>query len=234
MGTFPTAPRAAFLAWAQTHAPVFVDNDSLIGLTEPQALSFQTAYNNAATAVQQQDAAISAAKAATTNANEKVGILRRSATLTTRMIRTFAENTNNPNVYAIAQIPPPADPGVAPPPAKPIDLSVELNNSSGALVLRWKASNPVGTSGTSYLVKRKLPTQSAFIFLGITGEKKFVDESFTAGPDSVQYIVQGHRAGSEGPESNVFTVNFGKAPGGGLTATVTDEGGGEQAMKLAA
>ncbi len=231
MGTFPTAPRAAFMSWAQTHAPVFVDNDSLIGLTEPQALLFQTAYTNAATAVQQQEAAISAAKAATTNANDKVSLLRRSATLTTRMIRTFAENTNNPNVYAIAQIPPPAVPGTQPAPGKPFDFGVELNTASGALTLRWKANNPPGTSGTSYLIKRKLPGEAAFGIVGLSGEKKFVDNTFTAGPDSVQYTVQGHRSDSVGLESDAFTINFGKTAAGQATASVL---GATQPMRMAA
>lgn len=33
MGTYPTAPRSAFLEWARTHADVFVSNASQIGLT---------------------------------------------------------------------------------------------------------------------------------------------------------------------------------------------------------
>lgn len=233
MATYPTTPRSAFLAWCQTHVPIFVEHDSEIGLTEPQALSFQTAYNNAAAATAAQDAAISAAKAATAAANDKVAILRNSASLMTRLIRTYATAHNNPGVYTMAQIPPPADPSEAPPPAKPIELSVELNNASGALTLRWKASNPVGTTGTSYIIRRKLPSQSAFTFLGVSGEKRFVDNTFTAGPDSVQYTVQGQRADSAGPESDAFVINFGKTPSGQTTAFVANADG-EQPMKLAA
>lgn len=103
-------------------------------------------------------------------------------------------------------------------------------------------ANPTGTSGTSYIIRRKLPSESEFSFIGVSGKKEFVDDSLIAGPDSVQYTVQGQpltrdatsshvdaqrpsrvkgqRADSSGPLSPVFTVNFGQAPGGGFTATV--------------
>lgn len=37
----------------------------------------------------------------------------------------------------------------------------------------------------------------------------------------MQYTVQGQRADSSGPRSPIFVVNFGRAPGGGMTASVT-------------
>ena len=36
----------------------------------------------------------------------------------------------------------------------------------------------------------------------------------------MQYTVQGQRADSSGPLSPIFTVNFGRLPGGGMTASV--------------
>jgi hypothetical protein len=86
---------------------------------------------------------------------------------------------------------------------------------------RWKASNPAGTSGTAYIIRHKLPEESAFSFIGVSGKKEFIDDTLIAGPDSVQYTVQGQRADSSGPVSPIFTVMFGQAPGGGLTAMVT-------------
>jgi hypothetical protein len=44
-------------------------------------------------------------------------------------------------------------------------------------------------------------------------------------------VPQGQFADAAGPLSQVFTVNFGRAPGGGFTATVSS---GDQAPKLAA
>lgn len=54
----------------------------------------------------------------------------------------------------------------------------------------------------------------------MAGKKELTDDTLIAGPDSVQYTVQGQRAGSSGPLSPIFTVNFGQAPGGGFSATV--------------
>ena len=75
-----------------------------------------------------------------------------------RLIRAFAESTAKPTVvYNLAQIPPPASPSPAPPPAQPTDLTVTLDASGGSLTLRWKAANPAGTSGTSYIIRRRPP-----------------------------------------------------------------------------
>lgn len=138
-----------------------------------------------------------------------------------RLIRAYAESTAKPSiVYNLAQIPPPASPSPAPPPAQPTDLTVTLGSSDGALTLRWKASNPTGTSGTSYIIRRKLPSETQFQFTRVSGKKEFVDDTLIAGPDSVQYTVQGQRADSSGPLSSIFAVNFGRLPGRGLTASV--------------
>ncbi len=48
-----------------------------------------------------------------------------------------------------------------------------------------------------------------------------MDDTLIAGAGNVQYTVQDQRADSSGPLSSIFTVNFGQAPGGGLTASVT-------------
>jgi hypothetical protein len=85
-------------------------------------------------------------------------------------------------------------------------------------------------------VRRKLPSESVFMFVGVTGEKRFVDSTLFAGPDSVQHTVQGQRADAAGPVSEVFTVNFGRLPVGGLMASVQGEAGGTEVQqpKLAA
>jgi hypothetical protein len=222
MGSYPTSPRAAFLEWCQTHAPIFTDNAAEIGLTEAQATAFAATTTLAAARALAQDAAKQAQKVATQEANDTFAELRAGAGDAVRSIRAFAELQAKPNdVYNLAQISPPAPPSPAPPPAQPTDLTVTLDSSSGNLLLKWKATNPAGTSGTSYIIRRKLPGETAFTFLGVAGTKEFVDETLIAGPDSVQYTVQGQRGASSGPLSPIFVVNFGQAPGGGFVATVT-------------
>lgn len=221
MSTFPTSPRAAFIEWCQSHEEIFTDHAAAIGLTPAQALAFKNATQKAVDDVKAQNIAREQAAVATARTADSVGDLRELAGLTVRTIRAFAENSANPAVvYNTAAIPAPGPATPAPPPAQPTDLTVTLDAADGNLVLRWKASNPVGTSGTSYIIRRRLPGESEFAFLGVSGRKEFIDSTLIAGPDSVQYTVQGQRADSSGPLSAIFTVSFGRAPGGGMMASV--------------
>ncbi|HYF15375.1 MAG TPA: hypothetical protein VD971_09925 [Phycisphaerales bacterium] len=98
--------------------------------------------------------------------------------------------------------------------------------STGAVELRWRSNNPTGTSGTSYIVRRRLSPTEEFAFVGVTGERRFVDNTFIAGPDSVQYTVQGQRADSAGPLSEILAVRFGRTgPGRTLSIESAETGG---------
>ena len=63
-----------------------------------------------------------------------------------RQIRTQAEVTNNPNVYNLAQVPPPAPPSPAPLPGQPTNFTVGLTGSGGIL-LTWKSTNSSPSTG---------------------------------------------------------------------------------------
>lgn len=220
MGSYPTAPRAAFVNWCKGHTEVFTDNAAGIGLTAPQALAFKNATNNTLAALDAQQLARQALDAANEQVDNTLGILRTSAGDTVRTIRAFAQNSADPSaVYQLAQIPSPATPTPVPPPAQPTALRFELAATTGELTLRWKCSNPPGGAGTSYIVRRKLAGESGFSFLGVSNGKKFIDTTLEAGPDWVQYCVQGQRSSQSGPVSDALTINFGRAPGGGMTVT---------------
>lgn len=220
MGTYPTSPRSAFLDWCQAHEPLFTQHAVVIGLTVAQATAFKTKMESARDILLAQETAKQAAKTATQNASQAFSQLRSSAGDAVRSIRAFAELADDPNiVYSLAQIPSPAEPSPQPPPAQPTDLTVTLDASEGSVTLRWKASNPAGTAGTCYIIRRKLPAETDFQFLGVSGAKEFVDSTLVAGPDSVQYTVQGQRSDQSGPVSPVFTVNFGRLPSGKQTVT---------------
>lgn len=238
MGTYPTSPREDFLAWCTQHTDTFIDNAAAIGLTAAQATAFKTATTTAADALTAQGIARNAAEAATANTNLRFAELRAKAGEVVRSIRTFAENTNNPGVYVTANIPAPQPPQPAPPPAQPFDLAIAIDASTGAPILSWKASNPPNTQGTSYIIRRRTSAAGPFEFVGVTGVKKFTDNTFFAGPDMVQYTVQGQRADQAGPVSPIFTVNFGRLPGagggdGGLVVLSTSNEG-DQPLKAAA
>jgi hypothetical protein len=215
MGTYPTAPRSAFLNWCRDHTEIFVGSAAQIGLSSQQALQFRADVDAAIEADLTQSQARQSALTATQIANDKYSQLRARTRATVGLIKAFAEATNNTNVYNIAEIPPPADPSAVPPPGQPTNMKVAIEPGSGALTISWKAINPPNASGTSYIVRRKLPTQTSFEFIGVTGTKKFTDSTLSAGPDSVQYTIQGQRSDSAGPTSDILIINFGRASGGG-------------------
>jgi hypothetical protein len=215
--------------WAQAHAPVWAANAANIGLTPAQAAAYSGAVAAYEAAALAQEQARQAARAATDSAAAAFNELRSLTGDRVRNIRAFAQDQEKPlTVYMLAQIPPPAAPTPVPPPAKPADLAALLDASTGELTITWKAANPRGASGTSYIVKRKLPGEAQFAFVGVSGSKRFTDETLFAGPDSVQYTVQGQRADASGPVSDVFTVNFGRG-GGGLMITSAFEGSEQKA-----
>lgn len=225
MGSIPTSPRSDVLAFAQAHQQVWTTNAAAIGMTPAQATNFKNAVSAYAGLQTQADAATFALRTLNAQTSESYADMRRQMSDAVRSIRAFAELQAKPDtIYALAQIPAPQPAGIAPPPAQPINVAASIIAPSGAIELRWKATNPAGTSGTSYIVRRKLPSESTFTFVGVSGEKRFVDSTFIAGPDSVQYTVQGQRADSAGPTSQVFTLNFGvPGPGGVQSVTVVAE-----------
>lgn len=226
MGAYPNSPRSAFMAWCDAHTQVFTDHAATIGLSAAQALAFKNATEKAAGNLSKAESARIAAETAVRDAADAVAALRATAGNTVRIIRAFAETSTDPNgVYSRAQFAPPAPPSPVGPPGQPTDLRVELEAATGILTLRWKCANPA--AGTSYIVQRRLPDETNFSFLGVTGSKKFIDTALLAGPDMVQYIVQGQRSGQSGPTSEVFTINFGQSPGGRRIASVSG-GGGQQ------
>jgi hypothetical protein len=233
MGSVPTSPRAAVLAWCEAHVDVFRFNAANIGLSADQALHFGTLTEGYASAAAAAEKARQEADALSDQASDAYRLMRRAMSNAITDIRQFAQDQPNPQtVYTLAQVPPRQDPQTAPPPGQPTNLSVSLVSTTGALELRWRSNNP---SGTSYIVRRRLPTQNEFAFIGVTGERRFVDNTFIAGPDSVEYIVQGQRADSASPLSEVFVIRFGRnGPGRTLSIEGVNEGTNNAAAHIIA
>lgn len=202
------------MEWCRVHGTAFIEHAAEIGLSEAEAQAFIAETQAARTRLLEQAAAQEAAKVATQRAVDAIAKLEKAAGRMVAKVRAFAGTAESPTaVYAAAQIAPPATPSPQKPPAQPTRLAVTLNASVGALALSWKARNPAGTSGTAYIIRRRLPGEDAFTFVGISGVKAFVDETLPVGVESVQYTVQGQRANSTGPVSSILTVNFGKPSG---------------------
>jgi hypothetical protein len=103
----------------------------------------------------------------------------------------------------------------------------------GSLELKGKCSNPSGTPGTIYEVKRSIGG-GAMEFVGTSGVKSFTDDTLT-GASPVMYQITAVRSTSRGNPAQ-FIVNFGMG-GGGLTVasvgvSTPDSSGGD--IKMAA
>ena len=84
----------------------------------------------------------------------------------------------------------------------------------GALQINWKCTNPPGTNGVVYEVRRRLGL-GEYTFIGAVGTKKFIDNTLPIGSSNVSYQVTGTRGNLRGVSSS-FNVTFGVG-GGGLT-----------------
>jgi hypothetical protein len=228
MGVVPKNPLGK-IEFYEAHLSPWEGNAVAIGLTVAAVTALETATNNARAAYNAHLAAQQQAKAATQDYYEKVRLMHNSPGKGADMIqtiKTFAQTTNNPNVYTLAEIPPPATPGTTPPPGTPFDFTVGLLQD-GALELKWKCNNPSGTVGTIYEVKRKIGN-GAFEFVGASGVKTFTDDSLPANASPCTYQITAVRSTSRGNPAQ-FTVTFGSG-GGGLTIS-TLEG---ESVKMAA
>ena len=92
-------------------------------------------------------------------------------------------------------------------PGTPDAFSIELSQL-GMLTLKWTCANP--QRGVMYIVSRSIGGSSggAFEYLGVTGERRFVDATIPAGATAIVYRVQAVRLKKVG-EPAQFNVNFG-------------------------
>jgi len=215
------------LQFCEAHYPVWTTQFAAIGLTTAQATAFKTLTLAARAAYDAAQAAKQNARAAVTAQNAALDQATSDAADLIRVIKSFAELSNNPDaVYAIAQIPPPATPVPMPAPGKPSNMAVTLE-PSGAVTVTWDATDSAASSGAFFNVSRRLPGASTFTFLtgapGSTSQSRrmsFTDYTVptSAAGAGVQYIIQGRRGNLVGEASDAITVQFG-IDGGGMSVT---------------
>jgi hypothetical protein len=224
-----------FVAFAQSHADTWASHPAAVGLTPAQCSAFNETVSTLYDRYVAQKAAESASRNATGLLHAQLTAARAECGNLIKAIRGFAANAASPaGVYAAADLPMPAEPAPLPPPALPTNVGVTLDAVSGAVTLRWKAANPAGSSGTTYVVRRKLPADAAPVFLGTSGAKRFTDSTLPAGTPGCTYFIRGERSGVAGPEAGVM-VNFGVAGGAPILLSVAAApAAGESGMKMAA
>lgn len=236
------------IQFGESHWPVWNVSPTSIGMSTQSVQAVKTAVMAARLAFDQANAARQAAKAATVGSDNAIRAMHELLAEAVQQIRLYAETTNNPNVYQLAQIPPPAAPTPALAPTKPVNIKLQLE-TDGGLTIQWKAaanspSTPNqddSTQGVQYSIYRRLPGESSLRLVGTAnpprrgGKRAFAtwtDDDIPTGSNGITYAIQGTRGTLEGPMSDAFVVTLGMG-GGGLTATMTPATG-VNAVKMAA
>ncbi len=245
MASVLPSDRQGLIEFANVHAAVWSSAPATIGLTPAQVTAISNALESAIAGQNSVAVARTNSKTATSVFSENISDLRSSLSEAVRNIKAFAESSANPeNIYNLAQIPSPSDRGPSVPPNRAYELAATLDISTGALSVRWKASQPQGVTGVVYQIRRAVTNTSGvtgdFSLVGAVGGKTFQDFTVPGGVRGVRYQIQAQRGTLTSPWSDTLEVNFGVAGFGGpgatgatfSTRTLT---GNEQAnMKMAA
>lgn len=216
MATFPES-RLGKVEFYEARLAAWGANTEQIGLTEQQVTLITALTQDARAAYEAHVTAAAAAKAATQTFYDKVRFMHSLPGAGSSMvgeIRSFAKTTNNPNVYALALIPPPKAPAPTPAPGTPESFKVTLR-PDGTLGLRWKCSNPGSGQGPVYEILRRIGN-GPMVFLRAVGTKSYIDDSLPGGAEPATYQITAVRTTVRGTPAQ-FTVQFGV---GGLSVTV--------------
>ena len=223
-------PIPELINWSNAHTDLWLLNATAIGLSAPQASGFKALVGAMVSANSAAEVARLASKDATMTLQNAVNAVRSTGGAYVATIKSFAETTNNPNVYVLAGVSPNDPPGTLPAPVPPQMFTAGVN-PDGSLTIKWKVSQPGGVTNVVYLVSRRMNGTGTYMLISSEGSNKsFMDTTLPIGVDRVEYIVQPKRGTVLGEMSNVFSVQFGSVAGGGMTITTSENG----TMKMAA
>lgn len=214
MGNIPNDRREIF-NFAASRQGDWCSNATQIGISSAQANAVKTTVDAVQTSTLTAEQARNAAKTATQVVSQNYTALRRAVSEVVRSINTFAENqptqAARDAVYNLANIQPPAPRRTNVPPNQPTNLTAGLETTTGAVLLKWKATQP---SGVVYSVYRNTGTGNTFTLAGVTGEKKFADNGLTGGSTRVSYFVVATKGTDQSTPSDTLTVRFGNGGAG--------------------
>lgn len=204
------------LEFVEAHIAAWTSSAALIGLLGPQVVAIDNAAKAARQAFNAQQIAKNAAKGATQtfhNATEAMVDLVRVAITN---IKNKADSAHDPNVYTLAQIPPPADPAPVGPPDAPTNVVADPN-ADGTVSIRWKGTTANQTFFTLWRRTTPAPGSSTeWSSLGATAAKNFIDATVPSGVAGVEYRVTAQRQTFISQPSTTVAVNFGGGAGGSL------------------
>ncbi len=226
----PVLPQSDILMieWFEQRIAAWSGNAAAIGLDLAQTTELLSRAAAARVVYQTAQGARNTSKSATVAFHDGSDNLRGFGADLIKTIKAFAETTEDPNVYVLSDVPPPADPIPLGPPGTPYNMTTTLNNA-GHLLLTWKADNASASTGAYFMLQRRLDTEQSFTLLGGVGTKSFTDVKVPLGTSQAIYIITPHRADLVGQPSNQVVVQFGvniPSPG--------QENSGEGGLNIAA
>lgn len=202
------------IQWFEQRVADWATNAVAIGLTAGQVTTITTLTTAARTAFDDAQTARQDSKNATNTLKNASALMSEFGGDLVKMIRSFAEASNNPNVFTLASIPPPAPPTPAGPPEPPTDLSADPN-ADGTITLKWKGSV---ASQTFFTVWRRIGTTGSFTQIGSLASKRFIDDGVPppTGPNAatqIFYNVRSQRGTAFSAPSDTTVVQFGVPAG---------------------
>src|SRR5690606_11456724 len=93
-----------------SHIAPFTTNATAIGLTTTEVTDLQTKAEAAQAALTAREEAMQVAESKTTDLRDAVSVMSRAGAALIKKVRAKAEQVGDNSVYALAQIPPPAEP----------------------------------------------------------------------------------------------------------------------------
>jgi hypothetical protein len=120
-------------------------------------------------------------------------------------IKAKADSVTDPtSIYALAEIPSPAQPSPSGPPTEATNVAAHLQND-GSILVTWKGTV---RNGQFFTIWRRISTQ-AWAQIGATAAKKFTDNNMPAGSTNATYMIRSHRGDMSSPGSEPVIIVFG-------------------------
>lgn len=217
MGNMPNDRREIF-TFASSRQADWGTNAQVLGLSSNQINTLKGAVDAVSTSDSSATQARNAARTATQVLGQNYTALRRIVSEVVRTINTTAENkptqAERDAIFNLANLQPPAPRRNNVPPNQPTNLTAGLETTTGAVLLKWKATQPSGVVYSVYRSTGAAGTGNTFTLAGVTGEKKFADNGLTGGSTRVSYFVVATKGTDQSTPSDTLTVRFGNGGAG--------------------
>jgi hypothetical protein len=207
MAVLPSA-RDEMIQWFEDRIAEWGTHSAELGIDMEQLTELTTLISNARTVRDDAVAARIASKDATVSYYNGSDALRTYGSNIIKIIKARADA--DPDLYAVASIPPPAAPTPAGAPEQPTDITVTLQ-PGGGLRISWKGTI---SQAAYFSVYRRSEGESNFTLLDSPKDKFYDDTSIPSGANTVTYYIQARRDDFR-VNSNHVQVSFGA---GGATA----------------